>query len=167
MQRRLSRAQGDLRDENVLVRVRAATEICEIDPSQNVVAIPVLEVAADGEGYVDGDKSIARNLAIIELGKHRSNAKSAIPILKKRLSGTPYERVIAAAALAQIDKSTYEIAFPILAAGLKEEQITRVTAARAICELGDDAKDLMPSVRKLLEDEDEFVRTEVARALKR
>lgn len=158
--------QKSLKDDNVLVRVQAARTICRFDPAQRSVAIPVLEEAADGEGNVSDDKSLARNLAIVALGGQGSYARSALPVLKKRLAGHSYERAIAAAALTQIDPSTYKIAFPILANCLNEGQSERVVAAWAFCRAGADAKDYLPSVRKLLEDDDEYVRSEVARALK-
>ncbi len=157
-----------LKDDAPLVRVNAAIAICEIDPSQRKAVVPIFAGAADGEDRVFGDKSIARNTAIIELRKCGSDAKSAVPVLKKRLAGSnPYERVIAAAALTQIDKSTYELAFPILAEGLKGEQLTRVEAARAYCALGTDAKQYLPDVRRLLDDKDTYVRSEVSKAWKK
>jgi hypothetical protein len=157
--------QESLKDESLYVRVQAAIAMCRIDPDQAATVMPVLTAAVDGPPHLIEYDGVARNLAILELPKLGPIAESAIGVLKKRLSDHPYTRTIAAAALAQIDKSTYDTTFPILAEGLRGGQSERIAAAQAFCKLGDDAKEFMPSVRKLLDGDDRFVRSEVEKAL--
>ncbi len=156
-----------LKDKNPLVRVEAANAIWRIDPEIKRLAVPMLSDAA-GAGMIWGDASLAKNLSIKYLGEIGPEAKEAIPNLKLCLkSESRYERVIAATAMIQIDKTTREIALPVLSYGLRkdQDQFTKVEAADALCKLGRDAKEFMPAVRKLLEDDDTFVRGRVARAL--
>ncbi len=122
--------------ENTDARINAARALARIENSRMDLAVPIL---IHGEA-ID---------ALEEMGD------PAIPMLIDMLDdGSVDARVNAAEALARIGNPPAEMVIPVLIEALRDEnQSIRLRAARALDSMGESAKDAVPALMQLLNDE--------------
>jgi HEAT repeat protein len=145
-----------------MVRVEAAFAIWRIDPKEIPIAMPVLVKE------IDSTVSLSANTAMIHLGSIGPAAVDAIPGLTNVLKRAEscYQRVLAAAALAEIDRPNCKLTIPVLREGLKDKQATQMAAAAALRRMGPAAREAVPDLKALLLSDDEVARDAASRALK-
>ena len=110
-----------------------------------------------------------RTRAAEALGNMGSAAAEAIPLLVKLIGNSDYYlRLHASNALEKIGSLTPELKVKRFSLDLRDSnKDVRIKAAEALCILGQDAREALPNLKKLLNDEDEIVRIAAEKAVRK
>ena len=143
-------------------RLIAVEELVRIDKSKlNFVASVLIAGLANENEQIRSDSARA-------LGAICASAEDAIPALVKALNDKVVDvRVNVAGALASIDKSKLNLVIPILIKELKNADSSVVgTAIDALTQINEPAKEVVPALVNVLNDEDVDARLASTRALR-
>lgn len=153
----LSEALGDT-DANIRI---FALKILEHFDSNTKLAIPAMIKALE-----DPDR-IVRIAALTPVASFGEKAIDAVPILEKWIDDdVELARVSAAGHILMIDPSKAEELLPVLLKALESDDIgIRCQTAWLLGQLGELAKEAVPELKRLLNDEDLFVRNQVGEVL--
>jgi HEAT repeat protein len=141
--------EGELREDALLAMGRIAVE-----PE---IALPVLRASLD-----DGSAGV-RRAAAEALGRYEDRARDAAPRLFELLN----DKEVRTEALEAL-KRTRARSIPHLVEALSnEEPSVRLFACETLGRMGPEARDIIPELRKVLEDDYDFIRRAARNAIRR
>jgi HEAT repeat protein len=148
----------NLKDNNALLRRRAAAALATYGPEAKEAIPPLIETLDDQ----DADVSLVAVNALVSIGNE------AQPALVKALHHSkPRVRAGAWSALTRMGPAAKTVLPDVLAilSNPKEESLARQSAARAVAAIGMEASDAIPALLDALKDADDPLRNAAALAL--
>ena len=151
-----------VKNQNPLIRAHAAYALGQIGAASKP-AVPALAVALQD---TEEDVRTAASIALYQIGEA---AKDALPAVQQALNtiNSDDTEIALAAAVARIEPIQRAASFKTILSAVQKSNSGHALALEVFGDFGANAKDIVPEIKKWLEDDDQNIQLETAAALVR